>query len=157
MPIFRAWVSTWRYRLRRAATPTVSRSGGASWVGVCNTTQGFFQKQQGWCVGPSQSPSAPPSLCELLAQRFGVDEVHELPLPVDLDDGDQLAVARLELLVAVDRDLLELEAELLLRLDDRRPRAIAEVATLRAVEPDAGYGYSPRVVVASATRFTASP
>ena len=26
LPIFFAWVSTWRYRLRRAATPTVSRS-----------------------------------------------------------------------------------------------------------------------------------
>jgi hypothetical protein len=31
------------------------------------------------------------------------------------------------------------------------------VTTLRTVEPDAGYGYRPRVVVASATRFTASP
>src|SRR5262245_18092597 len=27
VPILRAWVRTWRYRLRRAATPTVRRSG----------------------------------------------------------------------------------------------------------------------------------
>ena len=29
LPILRACVSTWRYRLRRAATPTVKRSGTA--------------------------------------------------------------------------------------------------------------------------------
>ena len=62
----------------------------------------------------------------LPTERRRVDEVDELLLPVDLDDGDQLAVARLELRVAVDRDLLELEAKS--RAPRRRPRAFAEVA-----------------------------
>ena len=66
--------------------------------------------------------------------------VGERALAVDLDDGDQLAVARLQLGVAVDRDLLELEPELALKLSDRRPRALAEVAVARVVEDDSGYG-----------------
>ena len=75
-------------------------------------------------------------MCELSAERGGVDEVDELLLAVDLDDRDQLAEARLELRVAVDRDLLELEPELISRLDERRPRTLAEVAALRPVQND---------------------
>ena len=41
-----------------------------------------------------------------------VDVVHEAPPAVDLDDRDPLAVLRLELGVAVDQDLAQLEAEL---------------------------------------------
>ena len=87
-----------------------------------------------------------------------VDVIREDLLAVDLDDRDQLAVARLELRVAVDRDLLELELELVAEGPHLRERPLAEVAALGVVDDNAsGYGYSPRVTVASATRPTATP
>jgi hypothetical protein len=79
-------------------------------------------------------------LCEPAAQCIGRHEVHERTLAVDLDDRKQLAVTRLELLVAVDQDLFELEAELVSERRDGVARTLAEVAPLRAVEPDEGYG-----------------
>ena len=79
-------------------------------------------------------------MCDLATQSRGVDEVDELLLPVDLHYGQQLPVASLELGIAVDFDLLQVEAELALGLDDRGPSTLAEVASLRAVEADAGYG-----------------
>jgi hypothetical protein len=80
------------------------------------------------CFRELQSPVGRPSLCELSPQRVGLDEVRERALAVDLDDGQPLAVARLQLGVSADVDLLELEAELLsCRLDDA-PRGRAEVA-----------------------------
>jgi hypothetical protein len=75
-------------------------------------------------------------LCELAAQRVGRNEVDERLLAVDLHDRDQLAVARLELRISVDRDLLQLEAELVARGDDRFPSALAQVAPGSAIEPD---------------------
>jgi hypothetical protein len=75
-------------------------------------------------------------LCEPAAQGIRRHEVDKCLLPVDLDDRDQLAVARLQLGVAVDRDLLQLEAELLAQRRDGLPRALAEVATLRLVQAD---------------------
>ena len=79
-------------------------------------------------------------MCELSPQRVGLDEVRERALAVDLDDGQPLAVPRLQLGVAADVDLLELEAELLSgRLDDTPGRG-AEVAALGVVEDDADYG-----------------
>jgi hypothetical protein len=60
-----------------------------------------------------------------------VDVVREDLLPVDLDDRDQLAVARLELGRAVDRDLLQLELELLPQRAQLRERPLAEVAAVR--------------------------
>jgi hypothetical protein len=91
-------------------------------------------------VGVSQSPRSGRSLCELAAQSVRRHEVDELLPTVDLDDRDQLAVARLELGIAVDRHLLELEPELLTRRDERLPRTPAQVAALGAVQPDDGYG-----------------
>jgi len=75
-------------------------------------------------------------LCELPAQRVEWDEVDERRLPVDLDDRDQLAIPLLQLGIPVDRDLLELEPELLPRRQDRLASLLAEMATRRAVEPD---------------------
>jgi hypothetical protein len=80
--------------------------------------------------------------------------------PVELDDGDALAVALLELGDAVDLDLLQLEAEPVRKGQELRPRVLAEVAADGVVQRDrrrGGYGYSPRMIVASATRSTASP
>jgi hypothetical protein len=75
-------------------------------------------------------------LCELAPKRLRRDEVDERPLAVDLDDRNQLAITRFELGIAVDRDLLQLEAELVAKRRDRLARAFAEVAALRTVEPD---------------------
>ena len=79
-------------------------------------------------------------MCDLATQSRGVDEVDELLLPVDLHYGQQLPVASLELGIAVDFDLLQVEAELALGFDDRGPSTLAEVASLRAVEADECYG-----------------
>jgi hypothetical protein len=81
----------------------------------------------------------------------GLDAVH-------LDDRDPLPVAALELGVAADVHLAELERHLGPHPLDHAARGVAEVTALGRVEDDGvlGYGYSPRVVVASATRPTAS-
>jgi hypothetical protein len=51
-------------------------------------------------------------LCEPAPHCIRWHEVDERLLAVDLDDREQFAVPSLELGVAVDQDLLELEAEL---------------------------------------------
>ncbi len=87
-----------------------------------------------------------------------MDVVGEDALAVDLDDGEPLPVARLQARIAADVDLDELERPARPHLLEDGARPLAEVATLRAVEDDArGYGYRPRVVVASETRCTARP
>ena len=96
-------------------------------------------------------------MCDLPAERVGLDEVGERPLAVDLHDRKPLAVPGLELLVAADVDLLQLEPQLVPRRVNDPPRGDAEVAPLGVEEDDAGYGYSPRVIVASETRWTARP
>jgi hypothetical protein len=96
-------------------------------------------------------------LCDLPAERIGLDEVGECLLAVDLDDRKPLAVTGLELRVAADVDLLQLEPELVPRRVDDPARGGAEVAPFGVVEDDVGYGYRPRVIVASETRWTARP
>ena len=73
---------------------------------------------------------------EAAAEGGFVHVVREDPLAVDLDDRDQLAVGGLELWVAVDRDLLELELELLAKRPDLCQRTLAEVAVGRVVDDD---------------------
>jgi hypothetical protein len=92
-------------------------------------------------------------------ERGRVDVVRERLLAVDRHDGDALAVAALELGVAADVDLVELEREVAPDVLEDAPRGGAKVAALGREERDAvsgRYGYSPRVVVASATRPTPS-
>ncbi len=79
-------------------------------------------------------------MCEPAPHCIGWYEVDERLLAVDLDDREQLAVPSLELGVAVDQDLLELEAELVPERRDGLSRTLAKVTRLRAVEPDDGYG-----------------
>jgi hypothetical protein len=69
-----------------------------------------------------------------------VDVVDEAPPPVDLHDRDPLPVRSLELGVAVDRNLAQLEAELVSRRGDDAPGSRAEVAARRGEEDDLGYG-----------------
>ena len=87
----------------------------------------------------SQTPRASRRLCrrQLAPKRLRLDVVGADPLAVDLDDGDQLAVPRLERGIAVDPDLLELEAEFVPEPCELRPGALAEVAAVRLVEDDA--------------------
>jgi hypothetical protein len=75
-------------------------------------------------------------LCELRAERIWLHEIDEGLFSVDLDDRKQLSVARLQAGVAVDRDLLELESELLAKREHGRARPLAEVATGRVIEAD---------------------
>jgi hypothetical protein len=87
-----------------------------------------------------------------------VDVVGEGALALDLDHGQPFAVAGLELGIAADVDLDELERMRGAHVLEHRARPLAEVAAGRSEQRDAdGYGYRPRVVVASATRCTASP
>ena len=94
---------------------------------------------------------------QLAAKRRLVDVVDERAFPVDLDDGEPLAVTRLELGIARDVHLEELEIELVTKTRELPPCSLAQVAARSVVEDDARYGYSPRVTVASATRWTARP
>jgi hypothetical protein len=99
------------------------------------------------------------TLCgEAAAEALRLDVVDERTDAVDLDHREKRAVARLELLVAGDVDLAQVELELGTELDQLRPRPLAQVTALRVEEDDLRrYGYRPRVMVASATRSTASP
>src|SRR3954452_20488492 len=105
LPIFRACVSTWRYRDRRAATPTFKRSA---------TRPPFY-----WLYFVTALSVVPACLrlrlCNRTTERIRMDEVGKAPPSVDLHDRDPLAIFRFELWVAVDRDLPQLEAELIVR------------------------------------------
>jgi hypothetical protein len=79
-------------------------------------------------------------LCNRLAERVGVHVIDEAASAVDLHHRDPLSVAGLELGVAVDRDLPQLEAELVTRGRDDPPGRLAEVAPGRRVQDDFGYG-----------------
>ena len=69
-----------------------------------------------------------------------MDVVHEAAPAVDLHDRNPLAVRRFEFGIAVDRNLPQVEAELVVRSADDTPRRRAEVAARRGVEDDFGYG-----------------
>ena len=79
-------------------------------------------------------------MCNRATQRVRMDVVDEAPPAVDLHDRDPLAVGGLELGVAVDRDLSQLEAQLVTCLGDDASGRLAEVAARRGEENDFGYG-----------------
>src|SRR5437763_7863734 len=86
------------------------------------------------------------TLCgEAPPEALRLDVVDEPSLAVDLHDREQLAVAGLELGVAGDVHLAEVEVELLAQRGELRPRPLAEVAPLRVVEHDVGPGTVPTV------------
>ena len=66
--------------------------------------------------------------------------VHEATPPVDLHDRDPLAVLRLELGIAVDHNLSQLEAEIVVRSRNDALGRLAEMAARRGEEDDLGYG-----------------
>ena len=66
--------------------------------------------------------------------------VRKAPLSVDLHDRDPLAIRSLERGIALDRDLPQLEAELVARGAHDPPRRLAEMAAGGGVEDDLRYG-----------------
>jgi hypothetical protein len=85
---------------------------------------------------PSQAEGSAATLCEAPPKRLWLHVVRERLPPGDLDDRDQLAVPRLELGIAGDVDLVEREPKLVAKLDERRSRALAQVAAAGVVEDD---------------------
>jgi len=83
--------------------------------------------------------------------------VCECALTVDFDHRKKLAVTRFEARIVVYRDHLELELCLYPGVLHDLESPGAKTAARSGVEDDADYGYRPLVVVASATRLTASP
>jgi len=79
-------------------------------------------------------------LCNRPAKGVGVHVIDEATPAVDLHDRDPLAVLRLELGVAVDRNLPQLEAEFVVRSRDDALGRGAEVAARRGEENDLRYG-----------------
>jgi hypothetical protein len=76
-------------------------------------------------------------LCgQLATERVGLDVVDERLLAVDLDHREEVAVAPLELRVAGDVDLAQLEPELIAQLVQRRAGSVAQVAAGRVVKDD---------------------
>lgn len=108
---------------------------------------------------------------ELAPETFRLDVVDEGALAVDLDDRKELAIPSLELSIAGDVDLAKSEVEFLLKRDQGLPGTPAQMTASGVVEhdvphltrgtgsnaPPLRHGYSPRVIVASATRSTATP
>ena len=73
---------------------------------------------------------------QFATERVGRNVVDEGLGAVDLDDGKKFAVALLELRVAGDVDLAQLELELPAQLRQNRASALAQVAAGRVVEDD---------------------
>jgi hypothetical protein len=70
-----------------------------------------------------------------------VDEVRERLLARDLDHRYALAIAPLEVGIARDVDLLELEGDLRANLREHRPGCLAQVAALGGEEANARKPY----------------
>ena len=79
-------------------------------------------------------------MCNRPPQRVGMHVIDETPPSVDLHDRDPFAVRGLEFGIAVDRDLPQLEAELVARRRDDTPGRRAEMAARGGEENDLRYG-----------------
>jgi hypothetical protein len=77
-------------------------------------------------------------LCNRTPERIGLEVIGEPPPAVDLDDREPLPVAGLELRIARDVDLAELEIELVAEAAQLLERALAEMAPRRVVDGDLG-------------------
>src|SRR5215218_3321212 len=108
LPIFRAWIRTWRYRDRRAATPSDSCSPSPR-----RPSSTVAAVPEGPPVAPStlmvgEYPSCGP---ESKRQPHRLVVEHQLAddLTVDLDHGDALEIGGQQRVVAVDVDLAQRE------------------------------------------------
>jgi hypothetical protein len=91
--------------------------------------------------GPPRAAANLRGPIERAPERVRRDVVDERPPTVDLDDGEPFPVPRLELVVAGDVQLRQLELELLTQLGEDGACARAEMAPLRGVEDDASGRY----------------
>jgi hypothetical protein len=85
--------------------------------------------------------AARPSGPEPPAKRVRIHEELERLHAVDLDHGDALAIAALQVGIPGDVDLLEVERDLGTHLLEDPARALAEVAALGRVQTDAPRRY----------------
>lgn len=85
---------------------------------------------------------------ELPPERSLVDVVDERALPVDLHDRQPFAITRLELGVAADVDLFEIERRVVAHTNEQVARTFAEVATSSVIERDAPQGRTRNRTVA---------
>ena len=79
-------------------------------------------------------------MCNRAAQSIGMDVVHEAAPAVDLHDRNPLSIRSFELGIAVDRDLPQVESELVVRRAHHAPSRRTEVAARRGVEDYFAYG-----------------
>ena len=77
-------------------------------------------------------------MCNRPPERLELDVVREPPPAVNLDDRQPLAIAGLELGIARDVDLPQLEPELLVQPAHLLERSLAQMTSLRVVEDDLG-------------------
>ena len=73
-------------------------------------------------------------------QRLTVDVVGEEPLAVELHDRQPFAVERLQVRIATDVDLDQVERVPRAHIAENSPRPLAEVAAGGGVERDLRYG-----------------
>src|SRR5829696_2791719 len=133
LPILRACVRTCRYRLSRAATPTVSLSPTTGACVVACDIPAIVPARFTPCAGSSWGLG----LCAQFAtERLLRNVVDERLGAVDLHGGKQLAVPLLELGVAGDVHLAELERELRSKALQRGASTLAQVTARRVVEGD---------------------
>jgi len=96
-----------------------------------------------------------------LPQLRLVHAIREETVAAELAHGEPAAVALLELGDAGDVDLVDLEAQFLVQPRELGARDLAQVAVSADVQrqplPQRRQGYRPRMIVASATRFTPRP
>jgi hypothetical protein len=81
-------------------------------------------------------------------ERSLVDVVDEGALPVDLHDGQPFAVAGLELGVAADVDLFEIERRVVAHTNEHVASPLAEVTASCVIERDARQGRTRNRTVA---------
>ena len=99
------------------------------------------QRRDGTRLGWLQSFRYTATLCtEAAPEGVRVHVVRERPRSVDFDHGQPLAVPRLQLGIAADVDLPKVELDLLANREQDIARTVAQVAALRVVENDLGYG-----------------
>ena len=75
-------------------------------------------------------------MCNRATECIGLAEVRKASPPVDFDDGNPFAIFGFEGVVAADVDLVQLEAQLALKLAQLRERAVAQVTTLCVIDDE---------------------
>jgi hypothetical protein len=89
-----------------------------------------------WAQSVTNPQIKPGFVSQAAAQRIGLHVVCERPAAVDLHHRQPLPVPGLELCIAADIDLAQVERNLVAHGEQDRACALAQVAALRVVEDD---------------------